>query len=124
MPLGLMPGMPYEEQETTLLPGDRLLFYSDGLVEAHNPRHEMFGFPRLMALLGKPAQEPSPILFLLQELATFTGPDWEQEDDLTLVVLQRAADASRDEGRVVADDTRHTAELLMILKSSTDHGEE
>src|SRR5215210_3407730 len=44
MPLGLMPGMPYEEKETVLAAGDNLLFYSDGLVEAHDPKGEMFGW--------------------------------------------------------------------------------
>src|SRR5829696_4447149 len=47
MPLGLMPGMLYEEKETVLQPGDSLLLHSDGVVEAHSPDHEMFGFPRL-----------------------------------------------------------------------------
>jgi serine phosphatase RsbU (regulator of sigma subunit) len=122
MPLGLMPGMQYEEEETTLLPGDRLLFYSDGLVEAHNPRREMFGFPRLMALLSKPTEEPSPIPFLLQELATFTGPDWEQEDDLTLVVLQRAATTAGDAGGVTGAETRQTADLLLVPDHSAESG--
>lgn len=90
MPLGLMPGMLYEEQETTLLPGDSLLFYSDGLVEAHSPTREMFGFPRLVRLLGEHGDGTPPIVFLLHELADFTGADWEQEDDITLVALQRA----------------------------------
>ncbi|MHA1165552.1 MAG: PP2C family protein-serine/threonine phosphatase, partial [Alphaproteobacteria bacterium] len=47
MPLGLMPGMNYEKKETTLAPGEYVLLYSDGLVEAHDPDREMFGFPRL-----------------------------------------------------------------------------
>src|SRR5215212_3983335 len=47
MPLGLMPGMSYEEKETILEAGEAALFYSDGLVEAHDPKGEMFGFPRL-----------------------------------------------------------------------------
>jgi serine phosphatase RsbU (regulator of sigma subunit) len=47
MPLGLMPGMSYEEKETTLMPGDGVLFCTDRLVEAHGPRGEMFGTPRL-----------------------------------------------------------------------------
>src|SRR5215210_7017643 len=51
MPLGLMPGMLYEEDETSLVAGDNLLFYSDGLVEAHDPKGEMFGFPRLQGLI-------------------------------------------------------------------------
>src|SRR5439155_6526763 len=52
MPLGLMTGMRYEERETTLAPGETLLLYSDGLVEAHNSAREMFSFPRLGALVA------------------------------------------------------------------------
>jgi serine phosphatase RsbU (regulator of sigma subunit) len=45
MPLGLMPGMDYKEKEIVLDAGEVALFYTDGLVEAHNPKGEMFGFP-------------------------------------------------------------------------------
>jgi HAMP domain-containing protein len=91
MPLGLMPGMSYEEKETTLMAGDSVLFYSDGLVEAHNPNSEMFGFPRLMSLLKERMDDSAITHFLLDHLKEFTGPDWEQEDDVTLVTLQRSA---------------------------------
>jgi serine phosphatase RsbU (regulator of sigma subunit) len=47
MPLGLLPGMRYDEREATIEEGESVLFYSDGLVEAHNPERVMFGFPRL-----------------------------------------------------------------------------
>src|SRR3712207_47212 len=53
MPLGLMPQMSYEENETSLESGESILFYSDGLVEAHNPHREMFGFPRLRGLVDE-----------------------------------------------------------------------
>lgn len=89
MPLGLMPGMDYDEKETTLAPGDYVLLYSDGLVEAHNPQREMFGFPRLQELLATHADGDTLKQFLLDQLAAFTGPGWEQEDDVTLVTLQR-----------------------------------
>jgi anti-sigma regulatory factor (Ser/Thr protein kinase) len=62
--------------------------YSDGIVEAHNSRREMFGFPRVMKLVGEHAGGMALKDFLLDQLATFTGPDWEQEDDVTLVTLQ------------------------------------
>lgn len=88
MPLGLMPGMFYEEKEVTLAPGESMLLYSDGLVEAHNPTRDMFGFPRLITLLGAYQDENSPIDYLRAELSAFTGADWEQEDDITLVTLQ------------------------------------
>jgi hypothetical protein len=95
MPLGLMPGMSYEEQEITLEAGDSALFYSDGLVEAHDPqRREMFGFPRLRALVAEHGEDGSLVEILLEELHSFTGDGWEQEDDITLLTLRRAA-ASR-----------------------------
>src|SRR5918911_4208153 len=46
MPLGLLPGMSYEQKEIVLDAGEAALLYSDGLVEAHDPQGEMFGFPR------------------------------------------------------------------------------
>ena len=59
MPLGLMPGMHYEQKETVLQEGDSALLYTDGLVEAHDPQREMFGFPRLKALIAEHAEEGS-----------------------------------------------------------------
>jgi len=90
MPLGLLPGMQYEENETVVEPGDTVLFYSDGIVEAHNPQRDMFSFGRLQSLVAAHAGGTSLIDFLLAELARFTGPAWEQEDDVTMVTLQRA----------------------------------
>jgi serine phosphatase RsbU (regulator of sigma subunit)/anti-sigma regulatory factor (Ser/Thr protein kinase) len=91
MPLGLMPGMEYEEEETSLVTGDDLLFYSDGLVEAHDPKGEMFGFPRLQGLMEAHPSTDSPLVgFLLSELSRFTGKNWYQEDDITLVGLERS----------------------------------
>jgi serine phosphatase RsbU (regulator of sigma subunit)/predicted ester cyclase len=91
MPLGLMPGMSYEEKETIVQAGESALFYSDGLVEAHDPKGEMFGFPRLQALIAEHGRERSLGEFLLEELYSFVGESWEQEDDITLLTLRRAA---------------------------------
>jgi serine phosphatase RsbU (regulator of sigma subunit) len=90
MPLGLMPGISYEEKEITLQAGDSALFYSDGLVEAHNPQREMFGFPRLRRLVGEHTEEGSLVDFLMDRLRSFTGEGWEQEDDITLLTLERS----------------------------------
>ena len=89
MPLGLMPGMNYEELETSLDIGDSLLLYSDGLVEAHAPDGEMFGFPRLQRLMAHYANTTSLVEYLLNDLQSFVGAGWEQEDDITFVVLER-----------------------------------
>jgi serine phosphatase RsbU (regulator of sigma subunit) len=94
MPLGLMPGMSYEEKETLLDVGDIALLYSDGLVEAHDPKGEMFGFPRLRALVAEHGEARSLEGFLLEELYSFVGEGWEQEDDITLLTLERSATRS------------------------------
>jgi serine phosphatase RsbU (regulator of sigma subunit) len=93
MPLGLMPGMFYEEKEAVLEEGDSILFYNDGLVEAHDPQGEMFGFPRLQGFVGAHPGGATMIDFLLEELARFVGDSWEQEDDITLVTLERSEKA-------------------------------
>jgi serine phosphatase RsbU (regulator of sigma subunit)/predicted ester cyclase len=92
MPLGLMPGMSYEEKETIVHSGQAALLYSDGLVEAHDPEGDMFGFPRLRTLIAERAEEERPLgEVLLEELYSFTGEGWEQEDDITLLTLKRSA---------------------------------
>jgi serine phosphatase RsbU (regulator of sigma subunit)/anti-sigma regulatory factor (Ser/Thr protein kinase) len=91
MPLGLMPGMFYEEQETTILPGQSMLLYSDGLIEAHDANGEMFGFPRLKSLMNQPLSSHDLIDNLMTELDHFTNSSQEQEDDITLVALHWSA---------------------------------
>src|SRR5215210_5518515 len=73
MPLGLMPGMGYEEKQTILEAGEAALLYSDGLVEAHDPEGEMFGFPRLRALVAEHGEQRSLGETLLVELYSFVG---------------------------------------------------
>jgi serine phosphatase RsbU (regulator of sigma subunit)/anti-sigma regulatory factor (Ser/Thr protein kinase) len=116
MPLGLLPGMQYEEKEAVMAAGDGILFHSDGLAEAHNPEREMFGFPRLAKLCGDRPGGEELIDLLLSELAKFTGPGVEQEDDITLVTLQRTGDAASASASTLATepatgDTRVLAEF-------------
>jgi predicted ester cyclase len=73
MPLGLMPGVSYEHREMVLDAGEAALFYSDGLVEAHDPEGEMFGFPRLRALIAEHSEESSLGDSLLEELYSIYG---------------------------------------------------
>lgn len=87
MPLGLLPNMPYDEVDYQILPGDTMLMFSDGIDEAHNPQREMFGFDRMRDLVKNHADGTTLIQRLLEELRLFTGPDWEQEDDVTFVLI-------------------------------------
>ena len=98
LPLGLMPDMGYEEREASIWDEHGILFYSDGLVEAHDPSGEMFGFPRLRELLAEHREEGSLGDFLLRELYSFVGEGWDQEDDVTLLTLERYPALGRTSG--------------------------
>jgi anti-sigma regulatory factor (Ser/Thr protein kinase) len=104
MPLGLMPDLNYEENETHLAPGESILLYSDGLVEAHNLQREMFSFNRLRELVGIHPGGTKLIESLLAELAKFTGEEWEQEDDVTFVTLERLTNSNNVDQSVAIEN--------------------
>jgi serine phosphatase RsbU (regulator of sigma subunit) len=83
--------MGYEEDEIVLKGSESVLFYSDGLVEAHDPEGEMFGFPRLRALVAGHGEKGALGDSLMEELYSFVGEGWEQEDDITLLTLRRSS---------------------------------
>ncbi|MEO5918204.1 MAG: SpoIIE family protein phosphatase [Candidatus Limnocylindrales bacterium] len=96
LPLGLLPGIVYEETDSVIAPGEGVLLYSDGLVEAHDPNREMYGFPRLREAMATDDAGSELLDRLLEELHAFTGSGWEQEDDITLVTLRRSLGTTDD----------------------------
>ena len=73
MPLGLLPGIRYEETEGVIAPGSNVLLYSDGIVEAHDPSNDMYGFPRLREAMAMDAAGSDLLDRLLEGLHGFTG---------------------------------------------------
>jgi sigma-B regulation protein RsbU (phosphoserine phosphatase) len=89
-PLGLNPDIEYEDQPLKLIPGDIVLFYTDGVIEAMNPANELYGFERLETLVRSLAVDLSPqtlVEAVLADIATFVGSA-EQHDDITLVAVK------------------------------------
>jgi serine phosphatase RsbU (regulator of sigma subunit)/anti-sigma regulatory factor (Ser/Thr protein kinase) len=127
MPLGLLPGMRYEESEAVFAPGEGLLLHSDGLAEAHSPDGEMFGFPRLAKLCADRPGGEELIDLLLSELDGFTGVGWEQEDDITLVTVQQtatAAPAGPGTGVAEAEPVDEDGEVLLDMEMPSEAGTE
>ena len=91
MPLGLMREQSYLEQEVRIDKNDSILFYTDGLIEAHNLDREMFGFSRIHHLMKDHLNTDNLLESLMNELQDFTGTNWEQEDDITMVLLKNLA---------------------------------
>ena len=92
LPLGVMDDMIYTTQEETLTAGDMVFLYTDGLTEAMNAAHELFGIKRVEAVLETfNGQDDNPSKALIDkvsgQVAAFVG-DAEQSDDLTLLAVQ------------------------------------
>lgn len=82
LPLGILKGSRYETTRFTLAPGSRLTFYTDGVVEAQNPKGELFGFERGRSISTRPAGA------IVEEAKKFG-----QSDDITVVTVERAGAA-------------------------------
>lgn len=89
LPLGIQPGLAYEAQEVAIAPGDLLVVYTDGIVEAENGRREEYGEARLADLVRGPAPASAAegLERVLASVAAFTGAA-PQLDDITCVVIR------------------------------------
>jgi phosphoserine phosphatase RsbU/P len=83
LPLGIVSQAHYETISFYVPPGSRLIFYSDGIIEAQNTKGELFGFERGLELSTQPAAE-------IARAAQLFG----QSDDITVVAITRLASAS------------------------------
>lgn len=84
-PLGVQAGIEYKDQSHTLHPGDRVLFFTDGVTEAPNAAGEMFGESRLDEVLARCRNEPQEVIDdLLQSLWSFTS-ELPPQDDRTFL---------------------------------------
>ena len=80
LPLGVIPGMTYEQTTFQLEQGDRLIFLSDGVVEATNDKGELFGFERTQQVSNEPAR------YIAQ-----TAKRFGQNDDITVISIYLAS---------------------------------
>ena len=89
LPFGIMPEVKYESAKVTLAPGDWLIIFTDGLVEAENARQDEYGETRLLAAIdANRALEPSEMLKrLMAEVDLFVG-NTPQHDDVTCMLLK------------------------------------
>jgi anti-sigma regulatory factor (Ser/Thr protein kinase) len=121
MPLGLMPGMPYDERIYRMERGDVMVLTSDGITEAHSVDGEMYGFGRLMGRVAIKPPDGDMVAALVGDLEGFTGSGAEQEDDITLVVVRRTASA-----REAAEtfEKRDSTEVLARFSVPSEEGNE
>ncbi|NCC31015.1 MAG: GAF domain-containing protein, partial [Chloroflexia bacterium] len=89
LPLGFSRDTKFSQVEIALVPGDTLLFYTDGIVEAHDHERNLFGFERLQALLARSGHlDPEALIErILQEVEAFSA-GVPTHDDMTLLVVR------------------------------------
>ncbi len=104
LPLGVDSESDYEEVSAVIHPGDTVLLYTDGVVEATNANDEMYGYERLEQLLltSSDWKPRALVTSLLHELRTWSGIG--QADDITMVVLRRRLAHLDHELRSIATD--------------------
>jgi sigma-B regulation protein RsbU (phosphoserine phosphatase) len=88
-PLGLFPDIAYEEINVPTLPGDAIVFVSDGILDAENDKEEMYGQDRLSGLLCAHRDQPALAIAdaILEDVARFQGAK-DRFDDETIIVLR------------------------------------
>jgi sigma-B regulation protein RsbU (phosphoserine phosphatase) len=89
IPLGMFPDVEYEEFTLSTQPGDMLIFYSDGMIDAENDRDEMFDMERLTAVLEKHrhCSASTMVTNILKDVSEFQG-NVEHFDDETVIALR------------------------------------
>jgi sigma-B regulation protein RsbU (phosphoserine phosphatase) len=89
LPLGIQPEAKYESASVTLAPGDWLIIFTDGLVEAENARQEEYDEPRVLNTINaSAASTPNDMLQrLMAELDLFVGST-PQHDDVTCLLIK------------------------------------
>jgi phosphoserine phosphatase RsbU/P len=104
LPLGVDDESDYEEATAIMRPGDTVLLYTDGVLEAENTAGEIYSYERLQALIEANCQlKPRAIVsLLLSELRAWSGG--RHSDDVTMVVLRRRLTSLADELRGIAAD--------------------
>jgi serine phosphatase RsbU (regulator of sigma subunit) len=87
-PLGILDDVNYEETQLQMEPGDKVVYYTDGIVEAMNKHEEMYGFERLHEVAKSSPAETAESLMndIIKSVSDFTGAA-PQHDDLTIIVV-------------------------------------
>ena len=88
-PVGLWPGMTYDEETTTLMPGERLLLYSDGIIACVNKKDVAYSLERLQEIIKAHAGQPIKMaLRAVQEDLELWREGLDYPDDISLLLVE------------------------------------
>ena len=87
LPIGAMPDWEFKAQEVDLASGNTLFLYTDGLNEAEDAEHRMFGWKRIVEVIQNTSQQPRTLIESMTQAVTEFVGDTEQSDDLTMLCI-------------------------------------
>ncbi len=126
LPLGIMQGFHFEEQEVDMAFDDALFLYTDGLTEAENSRHELFGEARMESVLHTRRDAQGHLDAMRKAVSAFVG-DAPQSDDLTMLFLhylraESAGEIRSERNLVLHNDIRQVPELESFIDGIAEEG--
>jgi len=122
LPLGIMPGMNFEEQEADLECGTGLFLYTDGLNEAENPAHGQFGEERMMNLL-QPGMESRVLIDNVRDAVHAFADGAPQSDDLTMLYIRFMNSRKSEETErhlILHNDIQQIPQLAEFVEAVAD----
>ena len=122
LPLGIMPGMSFVEQETDLSYDDAIYLYTDGLTEAENAAHEQFGEARMEDVLQTRRKAQDNLEAMQKAVADFVG-DADPSDDLTMLFIHYLNDMQPDETErhlILHNDIQQIPQLAEFIETIAD----
>ena len=122
LPLGIMPGMSFVEQETDLTYDDAIYLYTDGLTEAENAAHEQFGEARMEEVLRTRRNAQDNLEAMQKAVADFVG-DADPSDDLTMLFIHYLNDMQPDETErhlILHNDIQQIPQLAEFIETIAD----
>ncbi len=87
LPIGAMPDWEFKAQEVDLAPGNTLFLYTDGLNEAEDAEHRMFGWKRIVEVIQNTSQQPRTLIESMTQAVTEFVGDTEKSDDLAMLCI-------------------------------------
>ena len=122
LPLGILPGMSFQEQEMDLSYDNALFLYTDGVTEAENLTHEQFGEARMQDVLRMRRSSQENLEAMQKAVADFVGAA-DPSDDLTMLFIHYLNDMQPDETErhlILHNDIQQIPQLAEFIETIAD----
>ena len=119
VPLGIVPGMKFQEQEIELRYDDAIFLYTDGLTEAENMNHDFFGEQRMLDALSGLKGSRSHLEEMQKAVESYVGHA-PQSDDLTMLFIHYLNDDSSSESEkhlLIHNDIQQIPQLAAFVEA-------